>query len=395
MNFNYRLVDSSRNPLARELLRSADLDEPPEHSYTRLAVALGLGTSAVVTTAATSATATMGLVASSGAATATTTTASAGAGAAVGAGVVASSTTLSSVGGAAVAAGAAPVVSGAVTALGMLKAMAVVSLTCGTLSYGGTKLAMTIADKPVAASVSAAPARVSTDIAKAQVRRAAAGAALDTVAAPPAPPEPQIDDDDVAAAPVREVQLSDESNDTAQRIVNERNLGRQDINANGGVNLAGQAGASQDALVPQAVSNTNPSAGPRVSAVGAFPSDDEQPAPAATTAQPSKGAARRAKADKAQADSDLEREVALLDRARVALASWQPLVALQALDAYQKQPSRGTLRAESVVLRVKALLALGQRSAAEREAYPLINAAPQSRHAVRLRELLGVPANAP
>ena len=85
----------------------------------------------------------------------------------------------------------------------------------------------------------------------------------------------------------------------------------------------------------------------------------------------------------------------LLERARTAVAEGQPLVALQALDAYRTHAQSGTLRAESVLLRVRALLALGQRSAAEREAMPLIKAAPQSRPAARLRELIGVPNDTP
>ena len=212
---------------------------------------------------------------------------------------------------------------------------------------------------------------------------------------PPAPPSFPIDDD-VAATLEHERQPLGVSNDTSQRVANERNVGRQDINANGGGNLASPAMASQDALVPEAGSNATPSDdGRRVSAVAAFPSDDEQPAPSAASIQPNRGAQRHAKAAEKQVHSDLEREIALLDRASGALASVQPLVALQALDAFRKQTRHGTLQAESVILRVRALLALGQRSAADREARPLINAAPQSRHAVRLRELLGVPANTP
>ena len=48
----------------------------------------------------------------------------------------------------------------AVTAVGMLKVMAIVSLTCGTLSYGGVKLALKVSDKPAVATVAARPARV-------------------------------------------------------------------------------------------------------------------------------------------------------------------------------------------------------------------------------------------
>jgi hypothetical protein len=128
--------------------------------------------------------------------------------------------------------------------------------------------------------------------------------------------------------------------------------------------------------------------------VAAFPSDGEPTAPALNPS-PKRKPKQRAKPLDGEAEAELEREVLLLDRARRAVAGGQPLVALQALDAYRTQARHGTLRAESLVLRVKALLALGQKTAAERDAMPFIKAAPESRYAARLRELLGVPNNTP
>jgi hypothetical protein len=89
-------------------------------------------------------------------------------------------------------------------------------------------------------------------------------------------------------------------------------------------------------------------------------------------------------------EPDLQKEVAQLDSARQALAAGQPVSALHELDLYRSQWPRGALTVESIVLRVKALLAAGHRQAAEREALPVLTAAPQSRHAQRLRELLSI-----
>ena len=391
MNFNTRLVESSRNPLARELLRSADLDDPPPQSVTRLALALGLGSSALVTSVAGSAAATAGLVTGT-----TTVTATSGVSAATSASttasVVSSGAAATSVGGA--AAGVAPVFASSVTALGMLKTMAVVSLTCGTLSFGGTKLAMTIAQQPVAQVASATAAGQPISASRVVVRRTTAGAPTQPYVASPAPPVAEgISDEQVAAG--SETQPSSATSVAAGPAANERNVGRQDIKVDDGVNLVEPAANSrQVAASPVDVTSTSLST-TRISAVAAFPSEDASPPVVVASSATAKKAAHPAKSPKATVDTDLEREVALLDRARGALASGKPLVALQALEAYRTQAPSGKLRAESVVLRVSALLALGQQSAAMREAFPLINAAPQSRHAARLRELLGVPTSAP
>jgi hypothetical protein len=393
-----RLVDNSRNPLARELLRSAELDEPPAQSMIRLALALGLGSSAVVSTLTTGAaaaseatldvamaTATKGVAVASAAATGT------GAGAMVEASastamfastvsatnVAASTAALSNVG----VIAAVPAVTSALSAVGMLKAMAVVSLTCGALSFGGTKLAMTIAEAPVAAH--AQPVRVAPP----QTQRATA---LGNVA--PSVAAPESDEDDILPAHLGDAQHLNNVPGNVQQAARERNAGR-DTTTLGAPKLSdnGMANA-QEAPSPTQATEVPVANGQQRSAVAAFPSDDEPATPSVIAPSDEKARARN-KPPKSESDPDLER--VLLERARTAVAAGQPLVALQALDAYRTHARSGTLRAESVLLRVRALLALGQRSAAEREAMPLIKAAPQSRPAARLRELIGVPNDTP
>jgi len=86
--------------------------------------------------------------------------------------------------------------------------------------------------------------------------------------------------------------------------------------------------------------------------------------------------------------STLGDETKALDGARAALAAGRAAQALTGLDAYRAKWPAGALRAEAALLRVDALLRLGNRAAAEREANALISAAPSSRYATRARALL-------
>jgi hypothetical protein len=83
-------------------------------------------------------------------------------------------------------------------------------------------------------------------------------------------------------------------------------------------------------------------------------------------------------------ESSLTAEVRALDEARGALREGNPGGALVLLERL-----RGSvLAAEATVLRVEALLALGQRAAAERDAAPILAANPNALHATRIRALL-------
>lgn|SRR5664280_1287097 len=340
-----RLIDSSKNRFARELLRSAELDEAPDNTMAKVAFALGLGSTAIVTTITSGAAASTGLAASMGTAVA-----------------------------------AAPAVS-AVSALGMLKVMAVVSLTCGTLCYGGTKLALKVSERPTAAmtAVAARPASIPLATRNLPTARAVASFAPEAAINPPAPSA--INDSDLATAALGQEQRQPDTHQEA--TASAPSVGRQFSNSNN----APKSLVEHAAQIPASPLPASRSAAPPTAV---FPGEDGRSAPTATGAL-----AENSQKDMAKPAADLEREVAQLDHARAALAAGQPGVALRELDLYRAQSPQGKLVAESVVLRVKALLATGQRAAAEREANPLIMAAPQSRHAQRLLELIGASSRAP
>jgi hypothetical protein len=293
-------------------------------------------------------------------------------------------------------AGAAPVVGGSLSAIGLLKAMAVVSLTCGALSFGGTKLAMTIAEPSTPASATSSSDTRSPGVKhKLAPRTKAATPPVDPGASPPPPPVTTDENNDGVTTLEQDSRPVDVSDTNLRRGASERNVGRQDIKpdltghieSNRGDPMQGSLAAAELTTAPAAVA-------PKQGAVGTFPSDDERP-PVAANSPPEKKSKTHAKVPKLEPEADRELELVLLNRARSAMAGGQPLVALQALELYRTQAPHGALRAESVVLQVQALLALGQRSAAERIAVPLIKAAPQSAQAARLRGLLGVPNDNP
>jgi hypothetical protein len=87
--------------------------------------------------------------------------------------------------------------------------------------------------------------------------------------------------------------------------------------------------------------------------------------------------------------STLSEEVRSLDAARRELATGHARAALTTIDAYRARFPQGSLRTEATVLRVEALLGSGDRAGAEREANAIVRAAPGSRHAARVLDLLG------
>ena len=105
-------------------------------------------------------------------------------------------------------------------------------------------------------------------------------------------------------------------------------------------------------------------------------------APAATTAASA--------AEPAPAQSSLAEELRLLDRARSALQQGQPGVALAALNRRDRAHPQGALGPEATVLRVQALLALGDRPAARRVADRWLRRHPRGAHSRRIRSLLNL-----
>jgi TolA-binding protein len=86
-------------------------------------------------------------------------------------------------------------------------------------------------------------------------------------------------------------------------------------------------------------------------------------------------------------------EMRLLDAARRVLASGEPRSALASLDNYERAFPSGALRPEASVLKVRALLAAGERASAEALAQRIILRAPRSEHADAVRAELARRSN--
>jgi hypothetical protein len=89
----------------------------------------------------------------------------------------------------------------------------------------------------------------------------------------------------------------------------------------------------------------------------------------------------------------LAQETSLLDIARGALLRGDAKRALATLTEYEQSFARGMLAPEARVLRVRALLANGQRAAAEELAARVVEAAPNGEHADAVRALMGRSSN--
>jgi hypothetical protein len=92
---------------------------------------------------------------------------------------------------------------------------------------------------------------------------------------------------------------------------------------------------------------------------------------------------------------DLAAEIALLDRAREALAAGEPARALAVLERYDREMPAGRLAPEAAYVRIEALLAAGDRAGADAAGRRFLAANPTSPHAKRVRALLQIrdPSN--
>lgn len=94
-----------------------------------------------------------------------------------------------------------------------------------------------------------------------------------------------------------------------------------------------------------------------------------------------------ASAAAAAASASLTAEIRLLDQARAALAAGKTATAGRLLDAYAANRPSSVLTQEAALLRVKLLLARGERSAAAQLARRIIATHPESAHVDSLRRL--------
>ena len=90
------------------------------------------------------------------------------------------------------------------------------------------------------------------------------------------------------------------------------------------------------------------------------------------------------------ADPDLSPQIALLDRARAALASGDGAHAKLLASRYESEFPNGAFSQEAEVLRIEAMLAEGDRDSATQAGTRFLQAHPSSPHAPHVRELLSL-----
>ncbi len=150
-----------------------------------------------------------------------------------------------------------------------------------------------------------------------------------------------------------------------------------------GTTLTQPESQSHDPVPAQQTQGVTPAAPSTVeTAVG------ESPAPEAEVAKPKP---KRAAAPNRRAESTdpLVRELSLIDSARRALRANKPSLALKRLDTYNAAFPKGSLRTEQTVLRIEALAASGNQSAANRLGSSFLKRSPNGPYARRVRSLLG------
>ena len=330
------LVHSSSDELELDLLRSADGDEPAPAAFSRTAVALGLG----------------GL----------TLSAASGAGAASGA-----------AGG-----GAGAVVVGASIWVTALKALAI-GATGGLIVSAGAQAVLSEPPREATATAAFDSSREKSHV---EARQAPVVPAERVTAA-------SRSETETTARPFDAFPTSSDAV-TNSLPIQPRNQVRRDLTSdragaqNGTPSPANVNGAANDPGGLPAL--TTPSRAAFDPVVTARSGDSANPAhvPVAPSVSSGKTVARP------QPAVSIAEEVRTLDRARQALSSGRARDALRELERYQSQWPRGVFASEVLVLRVEAKLKLGDRASAEREARALIDAQPKSRHAARLRALLGI-----
>jgi hypothetical protein len=91
------------------------------------------------------------------------------------------------------------------------------------------------------------------------------------------------------------------------------------------------------------------------------------------------------------AEDTLAAELALLDRARQALARGEPTTATSLLERHAREFPRGRLAAEAFVMKIDALVRSGRRASARALAQQHLSRHPRSPHAARIKSLVGLP----
>lgn len=149
---------------------------------------------------------------------------------------------------------------------------------------------------------------------------------------------------------------------------------------------------SAASIAPPALPVQTAGAHPRATPVAAaLPSVAPEPtAVDSSPARPDKGSFAL---EALPSPDNLAEEMRLLDAARTALTHGEAAVALANLARYERSFPSGALAPEASVLKVRALLAAGDRTGAEALGRRVIERAPKSQHADAVRAALGVGTN--
>lgn len=85
----------------------------------------------------------------------------------------------------------------------------------------------------------------------------------------------------------------------------------------------------------------------------------------------------------------IQDQIAIIDRARAAVAAHQPAAAMAALDDYQRRFPGGVLAQEASLLRIETLVARGDKAGAARLGHRFLERYPRSAMAARIKSLIG------
>ncbi|WP_437757021.1 hypothetical protein [Sorangium sp. So ce1389] len=223
---------------------------------------------------------------------------------------------------------------------------------------------------------------------------AIAGLAAGTSAAPPAPaPAPAAPAPAPQAAPGKLLAIAKWSLGTAigvgllgAGVALLRPPAPPSVAAPSGEPLAASAPPIAPAPIAPAPTPSGPAPTPSGPVTIALPG----PAPAAVASPPrsTSSAPRARSAPVAPADA-LREQVAIIDRARDALGAGDAAGCLSELDAYDRRFPRSAMGEEATVLRIEALIRLGDRARAADLGQRFLASRPTSPHAAGVRALLG------
>ena len=152
--------------------------------------------------------------------------------------------------------------------------------------------------------------------------------------------------------------------------------------------LSGSESAPPADAVPSAI--TSSAVAPAARAEESKPPRAAAPAPAPAPTERAASVPSPAPAPAPASSSGLLEELRLLDAALASLRSGEARRALAVLDRYERTYPRGALTPEARTLRVEALLAAGERTAALTAYRDLVASNPRSPHRRRLAQLLHI-----